>query len=100
MGLINLLIAGAVHFAVVLLDIAIAFCVVRMLHGRFSWQLLAAFDEAGRPLVDWLACKVKKPVCRLWGRPLPPRYHVAAALTALALARALLISLFTLVFAL
>ena len=94
MGLLNLMISGMFHFGLVLLDIILAFMVVRLLRRRLSWQLLEAFDRIGSPLVDHVNHTVGKRIEKLLGRPLSEVRLTAVSMLTLVAIRAFVVLLF------
>jgi hypothetical protein len=80
MGLLSLMIAGIVHFGLVLLDIILAFLVVRLLRRRLSWPLLETFDRIGSPLVSQVNDAVGQRLENLVGKSLSEVQLTAASM--------------------
>lgn len=97
MGLLSLLLSAAVHLAVVLVDIAIAFCIIRVLRYYFSWDLLQAFDRAGKPIVEKIIARGRRALSRLAGHPVSARPGLAAGMCGLLVIRFILASLFNVI---
>ena len=94
MGLLNLVIASIVHFGLVLLDIILAFLVVRLLRRRLSWRLLETFDRIGTPLVSQVNQAVGQRVERALGKSLSDPQLTAASMLALVVIRTAIVLLF------
>ncbi len=98
MGILTGFVAGVVHLAVVLLDVAIAFHVVHLLTCRFTWKPLEALERAGKPLVDCLVQGIQERLEDLGNRPVAARHAAGAVLAGLLLVRLLAVWLFHLAF--
>ena len=94
MGLLNLIIAGVVHFGLVLLDIILALLAVRLLRRRFSWQLLETFDKIGSSLVNQVNQAVGQRVERVLGKSLSDVQLTAASILALMVLRVTVVLVF------
>ena len=94
MGLLNLLIGSMVHFSLLLLDIILAFLLVRLLRRRFSWQLLQTFDRIGRPLVNQVNQTVGQRVENTLGKSLSEVQMTAASMLILVAVRMIVVLLF------
>ncbi len=99
MGLLTLLAAGIIHFILVLLDIATAFLVVRLLRKRFSWQFLEPFDRIGSPLVSYVNQRAGRRVEKALRKSFSEARLTAASLLVLVLLRTGIVLLFNALFA-
>ena len=86
--------AGMVHFGLVLLDIILAFLVVRLLRSRLSWRLLETFDRIGSPLVNQVNKTVGQRLENLLGKPLSELQLTAASMLVLVAVRMTVVLIF------
>ena len=87
MGILTPFIVAVFYLAVVLMDIAVAFLVVRILCRRFPARLLLAFDRVGTPLVKEITDRMRGPLERLCGRPVTDPFVLGASLICFLFAR-------------
>jgi len=99
MGLLTLFAGGIVHFCLVLVDITLAFLLVKLLRCRFSWQFLEPFDRVGSPLVRHVNRTVGKSVQKAINKPLSEAQLTAASVLILVAIRTGVVLLFNELFA-
>jgi len=98
MGIINLLIASVLHFGIILLDIAMALCIVRVLCIHFDNKLLNAFNEMGKPLVERIIHCTREVARKAAGRDIRSRNALAIGMLALLALRWIVVAFFNSVF--
>ena len=94
MGLLTSIIASMIHLGLVLMDITLAFLVVRLLRQRFSCQLLEAFDRAGSPLVSQVNQALGQRIESALGKSLTEAQLTAASMLVLVAIRTAVVLLF------
>jgi hypothetical protein len=94
MGILPFFVGGVVHFALVLLDIAIALHLASLLWQRFSWRILAPLDRLGKPLVDKTTAAVRKWLRQHKESQLSERQLLAVTLMGLLVVRVIVVVLF------
>ena len=95
MGLLKLVIAGIVHFGLVLLDIILALLVVRLLRRRLAWRILEAFDRIGSPLVSQVNQAIGQRIeGGIFRKSLSEAHLTAASMLALGTIRVVVVLLF------
>jgi hypothetical protein len=95
MGLVGDIFISLLNGLLVGTDIVCFFLFIRLLNNRFSSGLLNAFDQTGKPLVNWIMRFSEKAVAQLTARPLTVPQLIAAQLFTVCLLRWLIVSLIT-----
>ncbi len=67
MTLLQYVIDLIVYGSVLLIDLSILFCVIRLIVRRSQHRILVAFDTAGRPVIDVLTDQAVRTYRRLGG---------------------------------
>jgi len=93
MWVLTILIACFGGILRVLIDLAIVFCVGRVLRRHFNSQILVTLDRIGAPLVEEITTLVKRHLERLCKRRMTDGSALAATLLSLIVVRTLAIAL-------
>jgi hypothetical protein len=92
MGLFGLLALALGNLMLVLMDVTVAFLVIRVLALRFRNGLLSAFDRVGSPIVDEVTRRAGVAMEKLLGRSVSSRAALAASLICLTFLRVALVT--------
>jgi hypothetical protein len=87
MGIFGPVAVSLGSLGLVLIDVTIAFLVVRILVQRFTSSLLSAFDRVGAPIVEEVTRRVGVAMEKLLGRPVSGRATLAGSLMGLLIVR-------------
>ncbi len=94
MGIFSLLIASVIHITVILLDIAMALCLVKLLSFHFNCGFLNTFNQLGKPLVDQVTYYGREGVRKITGRGICDRKSLAVGMLTLLSVRWIVVSFF------
>ena len=98
MGIFTLVIASVIHITVILLDIAMALCLVRVLSYHFNWGFLNTFNQVGKPVIDQVTYYGREGIHRITGRDICDRRALAAGMLTLLAVRWIIVLFFNAVF--
>jgi len=97
MGIFTLIIASVIHITVILLDIAMALCLVRVLSYHFNWNVLHDFNRLGKPVIDQVIYYGREGIHRITGHDICDRKSLAAGMLTLLAVRWIVVAFFNVV---
>ena len=81
-----------VYLLMIATDVLTFFAIIRLLHCKWATPCLAAFDAAGTPVVDWFTGHIERVLKRISNKTFSQRAQLSIGITAMVLARTLLIA--------